>query len=85
MREENPNAPFGELSRLIGERWRALDADQKKEYEDKAKAKVKNKKNLNNRKNLQFQIIKIDRNLRSEKINIVKKVTNSNLAKSSNF
>ena len=73
MREENPNAPFGELSRLIGERWRALDADQKKEYEDKAKAKVKNKKNLNNRKNLQFQILKIDRNLKSEKINIEKK------------
>ena len=73
MREENPNAPFGELSRLIGERWRALDADQKKEYEDKAKAKVNNKKNLNNRKNLQFQILKIDRNLKSEKINIEKK------------
>ena len=53
MREENPNAPFGELSRLIGERWRALDADQKKEYEDKAKAKVKKMKN---RKNLEFQI-----------------------------
>ena len=80
MREENPNAPFGELSRLIGERWRALDADQKKEYEDKAKAKVKNKKNLNNLKNLQFQK-KIDRNLKSEKINIEK----SHKAKSSNF
>jgi len=26
---------------MIGERWRALDAEQKKEYEDKAKAKVR--------------------------------------------
>merc|ERR1712003_549835 len=40
VRQENPEAPFGELSRLIGLRWKALDADEKKVYEDRAKAKV---------------------------------------------
>jgi len=28
------------LSKIVGEKWRALSADEKKEYEDKAKAKV---------------------------------------------
>ena len=28
------------MSRLIGLRWKALDADEKKTYEDRAKAKV---------------------------------------------
>ncbi|CAG5104918.1 Oidioi.mRNA.OKI2018_I69.chr1.g1670.t1.cds [Oikopleura dioica] len=40
VREENPQSGFGDLSKIIGERWRALSAEEKKEYEDKAKAKV---------------------------------------------
>ena len=40
VRQENPDAPFGELSRLIGLKWKALDPDEKKIYEDRAKAKV---------------------------------------------
>merc|ERR1711935_210981 len=40
VRQENPEAPFGELSRLIGLKWKTLDQDEKKEYEDRAKAKV---------------------------------------------
>ena len=41
VREEHPSAAFGELSRLIGEKWRALEGDLKKEFEEKAKIKVK--------------------------------------------
>ena len=37
MRQENPDAPFGELSRLIGLKWKALDPEEKKSYEDRAK------------------------------------------------
>lgn len=39
-RDENPSASFGELSRIIGEKWRTLKLDEKKEFEDKAKIKV---------------------------------------------
>ena len=42
VREENPEAPFGELSRLIGQKWKLLTAEQKKVYEEKAKVKVSN-------------------------------------------
>lgn len=41
VREENPEAPFGELSRLIGQKWKLLTAEQKKVYEEKAKVKVR--------------------------------------------
>ena len=47
MREENPQSGFGDLSKIIGEKWRALSADEKKEYEDKAKAKVVSKYQIN--------------------------------------
>merc|ERR1712106_1262749 len=40
VRQENPEAPFGELSRLIGLKWKTLDQDEKKVYEDRAKVKV---------------------------------------------
>ena len=39
MRQENPDAPFGELSRLIGLKWKALDPEEKKTYEDRAKVR----------------------------------------------
>jgi len=41
VREENPEAPFGELSRLIGQKWKLLTAEQKKVFEEKAKIKVR--------------------------------------------
>jgi protein DEK len=36
VRSENPSAGFGDLGRLIGERWRALSDAEKEEYKEKA-------------------------------------------------
>ena len=47
MRQENPDAPFGELSRLIGLKWKALDPEEKKTYEDRAKVRIFKISNLN--------------------------------------
>eukprot|EP00455_Lapot_gusevi_P041654 TRINITY_DN4857_c0_g1_i4.p1 TRINITY_DN4857_c0_g1~~TRINITY_DN4857_c0_g1_i4.p1 ORF type:complete len:213 (-),score=90.51 TRINITY_DN4857_c0_g1_i4:100-738(-) len=38
IKDENPDASFGELSKLVGEEWRNLDSKTKKKYEDKAAA-----------------------------------------------
>ena len=37
VKEENPSASFGELAKIVSERWKAVSPDEKKEYEDKAK------------------------------------------------
>ncbi|ESO95914.1 hypothetical protein LOTGIDRAFT_176647 [Lottia gigantea] len=34
---ENPEATFGEISRLVGTRWRALPREDKEKYEERAK------------------------------------------------
>lgn len=38
VRKENPDAKFGEVGKLIGEKWRALSEEGKKKYEAKALA-----------------------------------------------
>jgi hypothetical protein len=36
--EDNPNAKFSEIGKLLGEAWAALSAEEKKKYADKADA-----------------------------------------------
>ncbi|EGV60164.1 Non-histone chromosomal protein 6 [Yamadazyma tenuis] len=36
VRAENPGIAFGQVGRLLGERWKALTADEKIPYEKKA-------------------------------------------------
>lgn len=36
VNRERPDAKFGEVGKLIGEKWRQLSADDKKKYEDLA-------------------------------------------------
>jgi len=38
VREENPGIKFGEVGKMLGERWKELTDKEKKPYEDKAKA-----------------------------------------------
>lgn len=38
MREANPDAKFGDISKLLGERWKALSSDEKAPYEEMARA-----------------------------------------------
>lgn len=37
IKEENPDVSFGEIGKLLGERWKALDAEGKEPYEEKAR------------------------------------------------
>jgi len=37
VREENPGIKFGEVGKLLGERWKELTDKDKKKYEDQAK------------------------------------------------
>ena len=41
VREENPNATFGEVGKRLGERWKALSDKQRAPYEAKAAADKK--------------------------------------------
>ncbi|KAL9130882.1 MAG: hypothetical protein Q9217_001032 [Psora testacea] len=38
VREENPGISFGQVGKVLGERWKALNATQRTPYEAKAKA-----------------------------------------------
>ncbi|KAK6517817.1 Non-histone chromosomal protein 6 [Arthrobotrys conoides] len=38
VRAENPGIAFGQVGKVLGERWKALTTSQRKPYEDKAKA-----------------------------------------------
>ena len=38
VRSENPDVTFGQIGRLLGERWKALTAEDKQPYEAKAEA-----------------------------------------------
>jgi len=38
VKEENPDAGFGDMGKLLGAKWKELDASGKKPYEDKAAA-----------------------------------------------
>ena len=44
LRNESPHSSFGEISKMIGERWRGLPEKDRKQYEDQARANaIKNK------------------------------------------
>lgn len=36
VRGENPTASFGQIGKLLGEKWKSLTESEKKPYEDKA-------------------------------------------------
>ncbi|KAI4148097.1 MAG: hypothetical protein LQ340_005239 [Diploschistes diacapsis] len=38
VREENPGIAFGQVGKVLGERWKALSPQERQPYEDKAKA-----------------------------------------------
>ncbi|MCJ1385641.1 Non-histone chromosomal protein 6 [Xylographa soralifera] len=38
VREENPGISFGQVGKVLGERWKALNPKQREPYEAKAKA-----------------------------------------------
>lgn len=41
VRSENPDVTFGQVGRILGERWKALTPDEKTPYEAKAEADKK--------------------------------------------
>ncbi|GMM49143.1 high-mobility group nucleosome-binding protein [Starmerella bacillaris] len=47
VNRDKPDAKFGEVGKIIGERWRQLDAEGKKKYEDMA---VEDKKRYDKQK-----------------------------------
>ncbi|KAI9492702.1 HMG box protein [Zychaea mexicana] len=38
IQQENPDAAFGQIGKLLGEKWKSMDDDQKQPYKDKAEA-----------------------------------------------
>lgn len=36
IRQENPEASFGQIGKLLGQKWNSLSAEEKAPYEDKA-------------------------------------------------
>jgi len=38
VKEENPKASFGDLGKIVGEKWRNLDDSEKEPYQKKAEA-----------------------------------------------
>ncbi|WPK24263.1 hypothetical protein PUMCH_001530 [Australozyma saopauloensis] len=41
VRAENPGISFGQVGKLLGEKWKALEGDEKTPYEAKAAADKK--------------------------------------------
>ncbi|KZF22501.1 hypothetical protein L228DRAFT_238451 [Xylona heveae TC161] len=41
VRDENPGIAFGQVGKILGERWKALAEDKRRPYEDKAAADKK--------------------------------------------
>ncbi|CAI4055414.1 hypothetical protein SKDZ_02G1970 [Saccharomyces kudriavzevii ZP591] len=41
VRSENPDVTFGQVGRILGEKWKALTAEDKQPYESKAQADKK--------------------------------------------
>jgi len=41
VREENPGISFGQVGKLLGERWKALSESERRPYEEKAQADKK--------------------------------------------
>jgi len=54
MKQENPEASFGELGKLLGNKWKELDDDEKKPYMEQAardKARAEQEKSEYENKN----------------------------------
>ncbi|MCJ1361126.1 Non-histone chromosomal protein 6, partial [Acarospora aff. strigata] len=45
VRDENPGISFGQVGKVLGERWKALDEKQRQPYESKAAADKKRYEN----------------------------------------
>lgn len=45
IKSENPDAEFGEIGKLIGAEWKALDSDEKNKYEEMSKQDKKRYEN----------------------------------------
>ncbi|GES58528.1 non-histone chromosomal protein 6 [Aspergillus terreus] len=41
VREENPGITFGQVGKMLGEKWKALSEDDRRPYEEKAAADKK--------------------------------------------
>lgn len=41
VRSENPNVTFGQIGKLLGEKWKSLSDEEKKPYDEKAAADKK--------------------------------------------
>ncbi|KAI8390215.1 high mobility group box domain-containing protein [Blakeslea trispora] len=41
VKEENPEASFGQIGKILGEKWQAMSAEEKKPYVEKAEADKK--------------------------------------------
>ncbi|ODQ68495.1 Non-histone chromosomal protein 6 [Nadsonia fulvescens var. elongata DSM 6958] len=41
IRAQNPGIPFGQVGKLLGEKWRMMTADEKEPFEEKAKTDKK--------------------------------------------
>ncbi|CAO3644306.1 unnamed protein product [Mucor hiemalis] len=41
VKTENPDATFGQIGKILGEKWKAMTDDQKKPYNQKAEADKK--------------------------------------------
>lgn len=41
VRAENPGIAFGQIGKLLGEKWKSMDAEKREPYENKAEADKK--------------------------------------------
>ncbi|KAI8982413.1 high mobility group box domain-containing protein [Mycotypha africana] len=41
VKAENPEASFGQIGKILGEKWKAMSDEEKKPYNDKAEADKK--------------------------------------------
>ncbi|KAI7898173.1 high mobility group box domain-containing protein [Cokeromyces recurvatus] len=41
VKEENPEATFGQIGKILGEKWKAMSDEEKKPYVQKAEADKK--------------------------------------------
>ncbi|KAG2228050.1 hypothetical protein INT45_012074 [Circinella minor] len=41
VQQENPDAAFGQIGKILGERWKSMSEDDKQPYKDKAEADKK--------------------------------------------
>lgn len=59
VREENPGISFGQVGKLLGERWKALDDKQRTPYEAKAAADKKRYEDEKAAYNVSYQCLSL--------------------------